>query len=259
MGFMYYFPGKQSMTPDQLPPECELDHLKDVQGFEIRTVENHGPDEGAGVLFAPIPAPEKFGYYKNEQAWQPVQNSKGVVTHWLGISLNDKPRSDHLQRFGYIEGELVTFANQEQWFIPVIEAYVPIPEADGKSGFESQIWHVTLPKTMEATYDWKTQIAVVPQYSELVAQGAIWRDVYWESKPYRNIDFWRFVAGLLAVNYRVGRAEINMLGLLNDHPRMHTAVLEAALGIVAMTREIEAQKKTDIRDDTLSSLGGEAA
>jgi hypothetical protein len=250
-GFLYYFPKSPNLVPSKIPSECELSFLKDMDG-EYSAVGSKGPDGDNGFIISCHPSPDKIGYYPESQTWEAVEHpTTGVITHWIGVDNNQRPCPEDLLKRNFNGSDKVRLGDDNFWIIPIVEAY-------SKGLDVNHIWLVTLPKHIKMSRLMETKITVVPGYEELIALGAKWRETIYKGGKYDQGDFWRFLAALLAVNYRVGRAEINMLGIAMDDNGMNATVVKAALGIYELEAEEEAQKKMgDIPHDTLSSSNGE--
>ncbi len=225
-GLLYYVPGHSGqMTSGDA---CKLGlahafgHLKD-EGLRCNGVYNNGPDvkdggSGAGTVIADPSFAGKLGVYLDRQAWRKVPGSSAYV----GYYTDDPPKPQDLLRSQVIPGRVVLLGDDQQWMAPI---------ARGVLGSEDElVYHCPLPTatTIGDDGEWGRG-SIMPKYLPLwEAATRVWNAISAEclAAP-GNSDTERDVsidcaggndAAMLAIatNYRVGKAEVALLGLFNS-------------------------------------------
>ena len=204
MGSVAYFvTGKESINSDGVEG-LGLGYVLDGSGVShVHTAR--GPDGSAGVYFAAGGTVIKPGALEFEQ----FPGKPGV---FIGVSEAVKP--EDLARDDQVSGHLVKMGDGAQWEIPVARHW------KGAAGF---------PRRLAWTPDgWKAG-DVIPAYK------ALWRDAcsFWtlllnaeaaeageaEDVSFSAEDEVNLAARAIAVNYRVGPAEISHLGLFTTETK----------------------------------------
>ncbi len=103
-GFLYYFPGCQapiaSGKHEQIPIECELNHLKGAT-WTYGKVENFRLDWSKGSIIAVHAAYKSggkealAGYFPQNQTWIPCYSGE-KLTHYLGYENTNPPTPEDL-------------------------------------------------------------------------------------------------------------------------------------------------------------------
>ncbi len=210
-----------------------------------------GPCGGPGVVMA-IDADldgHALGYYPDKQTWlQIFTPSAALPAQWVGCYTDSPPTPEQLQRKQLLPGHLVTLGDGHRWEIPIARTWL---EEDGQAA-----WLVFLPRRM--TLDEEGQFTpgnVLPQYGKLWDASAGYFDRLTaairaqqkreEGKGKREegkkageeeegVSFLvdeDTCVDVLAANYRVGRAEVVLLGLLTWNGPHARNILEAAIDL----------------------------
>jgi len=241
-GFLYYLSGVHSPVSSQGDGLAKLG-LAYALGAGVSCVNvNGGPDAHAGMIVADTRrlGNKACGYYPGEQSWrklppgclEPRQEETAV---WVGFYTNDRPTAEDLLRPDALRGELLVLGDQRQpgWQIPILRSVVADPITD----------EVTLtpavPIVAGVDEEGHWQVAqVAARYRAAWAIALAWCDTkaaveFGQEDEYGNamgsFDFEGLLdsaAAVLAVNYAVGKIEIDALGLFDTaSPRK---ILDAA-------------------------------
>lgn len=246
--FLYYLPGRGlGFTP------------KDAAGVglgyalegELHTRQCFaGPDGGKGLLVGEAqscPA-ARVGYFQDEQRWRRVPGSPA----WAGMFVQEPPGPADCARARMLDGHPVLLGDGNTWQIPIARAL-----ADDQ---EPPACYCALPRTI----DWNDQGEritgeVLPRYRALWDAAALWFDAKSAAELEERMAICRDVitreVALTAIagNYRIGKAEAGMLGLLTEACEIE--VCNALIDWPAWERYL--QKKTG--PDTSSSTAGPPA
>ncbi|MBE3131958.1 MAG: hypothetical protein IMZ55_00665 [Acidobacteria bacterium] len=254
MGLLYYLPGLNSRpTPEQIRA-AGLGYALD--GCAVSAVGvTGGPDGGSGQLLTrdDPQRPALVGYYPAKQTWRkvaqsPIPNPQSPIPNhpWIGLTTAEPPGPDDLQRRDALAGHTVRLGDGRLWTVPIARAHAE----DDASVWR---WYQRLPETCELDEQGQwVRGQVVARYRELWDLAAAWweaflmggqRDETAEGTVMR-FDF----AGsadaavrILACNYRIGRMEAAMLGLLDE--RSVSEILGAVIDWP--TRQAWLKKKAD--------------
>lgn len=204
-------------------------HVRDFRSEVCASEPNGGPGKKPGTLLVPLPAdgqpPNRLGYFPRDQHWE---ENPGGADAWLGYNLAEPPTPERLARRKRFPGYDVELADGNRWEIPILRA----------PGTRSSLPH-------RFAYDkengWKLKLD--PSYAELwqMAETA-WN--YYAGDGGITWDFFAdYATACLGLNYRIGRAELSLLGLLDTTNR--NALIEATLDIPFLqTCFSDEQKKT---------------
>jgi hypothetical protein len=180
---------------------------------------SQGPDGHAGVVVADpdrVP-PHKIGYFASEQTWRTapgVATAKGDPV-WVGIFTADPPTPADLVRKETLDGHAVTLADGQRYLVPVARS---IDDAQ-----DQLVYHCRLPRAITLDDDGAWQPAgILARHERLWEIAAAWWDArLGASDTSQGITF--DFAGAndcalaaLATNYRLGKAEIGLCGLLTE-------------------------------------------
>lgn len=220
-GLLYYLPTeKAALTPEQiedaglgyaLPRKCPQP-MRSVQG---------GPDQQQGVIIAVEGSISGglIGYYPDRQTWRRLPSGAA----WVGYYTDQPPTPAELVRDKQLPGHLVTLGDDQDYEIPVARGFSDDEENVG--GYQA------LPSisTLDDEGNW-TPGGVVAKHAELWEVAQRWWDSFVgaaaeDQQPTETgglrveFDF----AGLndaaltaLATNYRLGKAEVALLGLFDQ-------------------------------------------
>ncbi len=224
--FLYYLPGAEA-TAARIEAVGLGYALGD--GFQQRPVL-HGPDANAGVVLGSKAAgAESIGYYPNRQTWRRIPQSSA----WCGYDTDAPPGPGDLVRPDPLGGHEVELADGRHWLVPVARMVVD----DGGS----LRYYDRLPRRMHLDDDgaW-TAGEPRERYRELDAiveshiQAAI-GEAGVEGIARLAIDPASAIA-VLAVNYRLGPVEADVLGLFDWNGRQAMRVLDAACDLPGLER-----------------------
>lgn len=155
-------------------------------------------------------ATSDIAFKPDVQTWKRVE-WEGSPVYWLGYGTKEVPGPDDLVRDEVVMGHAVTLADGNDWIVPVARSF--------REGL------TCLPEDLRMGADGKLQRSVKAAYRELFDRAsAVAEPAY--SQGFYEIDeeeSYRLVVDALAVNYRVGLAEVNALGLLDTRTR-HAAL-----------------------------------
>lgn len=175
-----------------------------------------GPDGGAGTVLAlpPVGLDAKdfplIGYDKACQQWQEVGD--GV---WIGFDKVDVPSPSDMERASMTPGHFVELADGHEWLVPTVRRF--------PSG-------TTLPSTMSLNEDGQIEYHVKAEYQDLYSEAEkvyesfveklmeLPTEPVSEAKVLVSIDdatLYRIGVAALAVNYHLGRHEVNLLALFD--------------------------------------------
>ncbi len=258
-GFYYYLPGVQTHEVNdagslnaELMAEIGLDgSLADVKAVPnevvVSSVESKGPDGGAGVCIFPKPAigepPDLMTYDAGAQLWHHVDDRI-----WIG-TLKDKPPTPiDLSRKEQFAGYTVIDSGKREWSVPIARS------PDGKQTLPTDFYYERgkVHSRVQERFDSLWQLA-----------ERVWD--FWnpeEGEPeVDGMPEWLVDAALetLAVNYRVGPAEINALFYLKIGVLDSTSIKNITLALIDFEIAARAAKKktdsTSIADGSASSAG----
>lgn len=253
---LYYLPG---LNPASVKPETFAEVgleevLADALDDDWRSLLHEvrkGPDGLSGTVVAAPPGDidanrswsQVPGYYPDRQEWRELHNGL-----WLGFEREHPPTPEALQRSRPLVGYVHTLGDGNAWHCPTIRRGLFVP---------------TVP-CFQDRVGAGIQRRVKPEWESLWHRSLAWASQEfsgdWESAAER----WDAAAACLAVNYRVGREEINALGLFDD--AAITLVLDAALDVPFFEDLLESEEPekkgllVDIRRALASgTLGGAAS
>lgn len=217
-GFLYFLPGLQAVNRARVEA-AGLGYLFEKQGGANTRGAQDGPGGVAGAYFS---VPGKGGRGESDlqrveaATWTPIPGSPAS----LGVLADALPGPDDLARAELVDGHAVELADGKPWTIPVVRKLLggsALPRAlawDGK--------------------DW-SRGEVLPVYRKLYAAGQRLFDAFRGSEgdgPTTLTEEVETAVTAIAVNYRVGPAEVSALGLLNT--RSAGEVLRAMIDIPAL-------------------------
>jgi hypothetical protein len=209
-GFIYFLPTELTqlvidgqLQHSALGPQLStvLADVNDVPNDCIATPVKFGPDDQPGTVLFPmspgVDIPKVPGFVPETQSWH--QPPGASPRFWLGFD-GDPPRPEHFARSTQVLGYVMPDAHGRSWAVPMIRGL------DRPYG--------ALPCDYEFGEDFLPAEVLRAQYRSLWNDSARAWDAYDESKGMPDSFAAQFVARCLAVNYRVGPAELNLLGEL---------------------------------------------
>lgn len=227
-GLLYYLP---TLEHAELGEMAELGL---AYAFENnctpRPVRGAGPDGEQGVVIYDSTRVPKPGYYPEQQTWLKIPGNPAGA--WVGCykNKNEPVTPEDLARQEQLSGHLVELADDQEWLVPVARAC-------GETRDGQPVLYQAVPTRLALDPEdgkW-TDGEVIERYRPLWSIATEWWDRYRAlaeaeegSEPEETFDFDRradAATSVLAVNYRLARAEVALLGLFDGKtPR---AVLDA--------------------------------
>lgn len=179
---------------------------------------------------------ERLGFFPARQQWKAIAYENTPCRYWIGFEVDDVPTPTDLLRPSIVDGHMVTLCDGNNWLVPVARSFQPDT--------------TRLPQQLHLTAEGKVTKAVVPAYADLFARAEpIAAEVYgtdrepdgFGSVTMDEEDLFALVADALAVNYRVGKAEVDALGLMST--QTEAMVLRALIDMPSFERALETLKK----------------
>lgn len=207
--FLYFVPGRHTLGREQLAG-LGLGYMLDAgSDFSTRDVPGAGPSGGSGVVFASVP-PDHTGHVKvdlGNQVWRQVPGSEA----WVGHYKDRRPTPDNLARTEQLPGHWLKLLDGSEWLVPIARDWI---EADGDCR-----WRIVLPRALDLAADGRwTYGPVVARYQPLWELTEAWISHRCGKPQERFADQGDINAAVyvLQQNYRLGRVEAAMLGILRD-------------------------------------------
>jgi len=192
--FLYYVPGARSMAEVDLEARG-LDYAIDRARVASRHLAR-GPDGGPGLLLA-AGGPERLDHDPDAQAWQPVPGA----TFMAGVWTDERPGPADLVRPRVYGMWSVELADGQRWTVPTARMY---PEG------------TLLPQTRTYLGDGKIRRDPKPEFLPLYLAADEVLEAWKGAGELPEARVQEIAVMALAVNYRVGHAEVNLLGLIDD-------------------------------------------
>jgi hypothetical protein len=196
---LYFLPGADENIDAGRIADAGLAHAIDV-GRDCRRHTARGPGGQAGMLLAPAGA--GLCYDPKAQTWHAPMD--GGPIWWFGWANGDQPGPADLARPSQYSGHPVTLGDGRPWLIPAARM------VDGGTCF---------PRRLRLTATGFSPAEVQDAYLALwTGAGRIW-DAFTAASAGSTItlgDGWSLACDALSVNYRVGKIEIDRIGLLTD-------------------------------------------
>jgi hypothetical protein len=213
--FFYFVPGRQILT---LADAAKIGLAYAFEtGIDCTQVPTNGPGGQAGIVCAQQDSYVlgKNGYHASQQVWRQMPGSDV----WVGHYRDELPGPEDLARAKQLSGKLLDLADNRQWQIPMARSYSERAAGDDVELF----WTVQLPMRLDIAADgrWVTN-GVNPRYAALWELAESWLRIRIGTPTdddRKRLDFaGQNDAAVLSLqtNYRVGRIEAALLGLLTD-------------------------------------------
>ena len=201
-----------------------------------------GPGGKEGVVVCGAATDEPVGFFKDSQRWQKIPALADGAEAYVGRYTETPISPAELLRPDALEGHDVQLGDGQRWHVPV---------ALGCAEEEGQLQRYTpLPRRLQLDDEGKfTPGDPLPQYDALwsaawgyleAVEEALAGAKAGETARFALDDEWAVAA--LATNYRIGRAEIVLLGLLTWGGTMLQQILDA---VVAVPGAEKLKKKQD--------------
>jgi len=205
----YYYRGRKTM-PVEVSRELGLGYAAPDAGGPS-CAEGPGPEGSAGVVFTFGDAPLKV---PKDAVWRPVpghDDEGGKPTLWVGFDPNDRPGPAELGRPRQFPGYAVELGDGQRWLVPVVRNYEGETDFPKVSDWDGKAWtHDKVRERYRELFDTATGF-----WDELKAMMTGAED---PDKQYTvNLDDKiGFAVSALAVNYRLGPAELALLKLFDS-------------------------------------------
>ena len=243
-GLLYFFPGTEDLG---VAATLGLDRI-----FESRDADLNrcvGPGGKAGLLAVPpvLPAGERpsAAYFPAEQLWDPAPSGN----YWIGRMIAKPPRPLDLMRRGPVDGYVVELADRQSYIVPVarsLDGATPLPQklrlgADGQWA-KGDVVERFAGLWKRACRSWDLFLAE----SGRLADGQ-------SVEPGTEQELIEIAVYALAVNYRVGPAEVSVLGLLDT--QIASAVCRCIADVPEYLR-VEAERIAAAEDPSKKGRAG---
>ncbi len=214
-GFLYYLPEKKLVRLADLQ-EVGLSYAFDKPSIATRQALS-GPDGAAGLVVASekdLP-PEAVGYFPDEQTWRKIPGLEA----WVGFYRKTPPGPGDLERADALRGHPVLLGDGQEWTVPI---------ARGWSDTDPARWYIALPtvSTLDDQDNWIPG-GISSRYQYLWTLAETWWTAFSAARTegagaeeghailaFEGIHNAAMQA--LGANYRIGKAEIALLGLFDD-------------------------------------------
>jgi len=233
-GFWYFVPHTKVKPDKKKLIELGLRHLIG-ENLSVCECDGGGPEGFNGLTLAVEGTVDKVGYYPAEQTW-----AEGYGGHYyIGWRTEKMPGEEDLRRVRRRRGHEVTMAQGEKFMVPTVRF---------------------LPPRLIRSEDGCLMAEPLPEFADLVEDTEKMREDFFErldaafdQKPepeaqLKPVEVYDLCLSFLAVNYRVGFSEANVLGLFSDETLAD--MIEAILDEPVLTRTKELIKKNDGNLDT---------
>ena len=214
--FLYYFPGVSGMNPRMLARFGCLDRFTASGGKLIAhgvTAVNDGP-AGLGCIVAAGAEPPRAvsGWQRSCDFWVALED------------LFQPPGPDDLERDVGLAGYRQVLGDGNAWRVPLVHRWDAASER-----------HVpAVPSSLQISAG-KIGRRIRPEYAAVDAIALRTFEAFYAKKSFPAEELFADAAALLAVNYRIGIAEINLLGLIQDETAL-THLLAASIDSPALER-----------------------
>ena len=206
--FLYYLPGLQTPPTEAL---IKSEGLTPSVGDGCRSRgTDSGPDSTAGQVIAPA-GEAGIGFWPDRQTWMKCGG------YWIGWENGKQPGPEDLKREELVEGEMVKMGDGHEWLIPMIRSTIRgtcLPQGhvlneDGEWSARPMKVYQELSADAERLWQWFEL--------EIVGDDSLPTDAEKDKiAPPSTQELADIVCHALSVNYKVGRADVSALGLLDD-------------------------------------------
>ena len=215
----------QAVHLDDVLRDCRI-AAKDVVVIPC----NSGPGDQGGVMLYPHPPgdelPELLGYDGERQQWVHV----AVYGRWVGWRADEPPRPEDLERPQIRAGYTVRDDHSQVWQVPI--AYASPAGADATYG--------NLPCSFRFDLETNQPIATLKPEYRTVWERAKRAWTFYNSpadewpEDFNQDELIMLCAMALAINYRVGLAELNALDAAGRDPLDNDFVRNVVLCLIDM-------------------------
>lgn len=219
-GFLYYLPGKTLVTRDDLAG-LGLSYIHAGEGIStVGLSQGRGPDGATGgAVFAAESQVQsgEVGYHANRQTWRQIPGSPV----WVGHYTDARPSPEVLSRPEQLSGYWLTLADDRPWLVPTARG-LTIYGLDDPAAELTLRYHTRLPSRLDLAADGKwVASGVLPKFHALWELAEGFAAVRYGGQQdagdrYSGDQAVEAAVLCLQTNYRVGRVELAMLGVLTD-------------------------------------------
>ena len=228
-GLLYYLPDREGLTLADTA-EVGLAHAFEADCTARRVMAN-GPDGGAGVVVVDQGRQRQPGHYSDRQKWLKIPGNPADA--WVGRYTDQPVLPEDVARHEQLSGHQMRLADGQDWLVPVARGC-------GETRDGQPVLYQAVPARMalDEEGNW-IDGELIDRYKPLWSIATEWWDRFMAigkaaaeegSEPEETFDFDRranAAVDVLAVNYRLARAEVALLGLFDgDTPR---SVLDATV------------------------------
>ena len=232
--FLYYFPGVCGMNPRMLGKFGCLDRFTASGGKLIAhgvTAVNDGPAAMGCIVAAGAEPPRAVsGWQRSEVSGQRSEISGQDLrtpTSDFWVALEDPaqpPGPDDLERDVGLAGYRQVLGDGNAWRVPLVHRWDAASER-----------HVPAVPSSLQICGGKIGRRIRPEYAAVDAIAARTFEAFYLGKSFPAEALFADAAALLAVNYRLGMPEINLLGLIQDETAL-IHLLAASIDCPALER-----------------------
>lgn len=239
--FFYFVPNRETVRPEDLAA-LGLAYAFE-RGVECRGAMNVLGGQN-GVVCAQTDSFEfgQLGFYAGQQVWQPgpPAGDSGKPAFWVGHFKDQLPGPDDLARKKQLDGQWLEMDDGQNWLVPVARSTSERPAIDDIE----IVWTMRLPQRLELAADGRwVSGAVNARYAALWELAEAWLRVRTNNATdadRQRLDVQGEIdAAVLALqaNYRLGRVEASLLGMLNDN--LVVDVLDQLIDLPNFTRLVK--------------------
>ena len=245
-GLLYYLPGLEGLTLADTA-KVGLGHAFEAD-CTCRRVMASGPDGGAGLVAVDHRRQPEPGYFADKQTWLKIPgNGAGA---WVGRYTDRPVLPEDLAREEQLSGHPVRLADTQEWLVPVARAC-------GETRDGEPVTYQAVPTriALDEEGNW-IDGDVIDRYRPLWSIATEWWDRWIAigqseegSEPEETFGFDRradAAVDVLAINYRLARAEVALLGLFDGETGR--SVLDATIDMPTITAWIKKNKANSAAD-----------
>lgn len=235
-GFLYYIPNEKGCSA-RVIERCGLAYALPADGKGITARGCSGPDGGSGVCCALVSEgmEEQVGYYADRQIWRKAPERP----YWVGSVKDSPPTPADIQRVEIVNGHTVTLDDGHDWIVPLVRAF------NGATA---------LPMTIGLGDDGDLMFRPKAMYAAITADAdKVFQQLRRDSgddgaggEPLTLGDLWRITCAALAINYRIGPIELDLLSLIDTTSvnKVAAAMIDLPTIIEVGRAQVESQKKS---------------
>lgn len=253
---LYFVPKRKSVSAGQLR-ELGLAYAIDSP---VTRETMRGPGNQAGILVADssLVDPARLRYAKDEQEWRklPGAGEDGPSVGRYGTERHPTP--DQLARPRQLPGPEIELLDGQRWTVPLIRTW-QLHDTDPRI-----LYHDAVPRVLDIDDSGKFVTgAFVPQFAALAARGIAAAESIYNQLTGRDStgaalepqEVLGLAVDLLGTNYRVGRAEIALMRILDEE--LANAIVRLSLDLTALVDHLKNAASRRASGGTTSPSGAE--